>query len=150
MLVPDWIESRSRVRGRLRLLFEGLKYALCISFLVSACGVSLAQKMPESTQGTSVSATFLEGDPADYTGTERCRSCHKPEFTVYAKTAHAKVSAPGKSYISGCEVCHGPGKAHADAIEAAEGDEGKTARALAEHPIFSFSVNAKISEALKQ
>ncbi len=48
----------------------------------------------------------------------RCRSCHKAEYKEYEKTAHAKVSVSGKDYISGCEVCHGPGKAHADAIEA--------------------------------
>jgi hypothetical protein len=112
--------------------------------------VTSAQKMPESAQGPSVSSKFLEGNPADYAGTQRCRSCHKPEFREYEKTVHASANVPGKSYISGCEVCHGPGKAHADAIEAAEGDEGKTATALAEHPIFSFSVNAKISAALKQ
>jgi predicted CXXCH cytochrome family protein len=63
---------------------------------------------------------------------------------------HAKLTVPAKDYISGCEVCHGPGKAHADAIEAAEGDEGKTKQALEEHPIFSFAVNAKITASLKQ
>jgi hypothetical protein len=60
------------------------------------------------------------------------------------------VTVPGKSYISGCEVCHGPGKAHSDAIEAAEGDEGKTKSALEEHPIFSFAVNEKITAALQK
>lgn len=109
-----------------------------------------AQKLPEANQGPSVAPSFIVGNPNDYAGIDRCRSCHKPEFRMYEKTAHAKVTVPGKSYISGCEVCHGPGKAHSDAIEAAEGDEGKTQRALSEHPIFSFSVNEKITEALKQ
>ncbi len=109
---------------------------------------ALAQKMPEAAQGTSVSAKFLEGKPTDYAGMNECRSCHKPEFRQYEKTAHAD-SRSGKSYISGYEVCHGPGKAHADSIEAAEGDEGKTAKALEEHPVFSFSVNEKISAALR-
>lgn len=122
---------------------------LTVAFCFSVLGGANAQKMPESAQGTSVSAKFLEGSPADYAGINECRSCHKPEFREYEKTAHAKIAVPGKSYISGCEVCHGPGKAHADAIEAAEGDEGKTAKALEEHPIFSFSVNEKISAALK-
>lgn len=110
-------------------------------------GSAYAQKVPESNQGPSVAASFIVGNPNDYAGIDRCRSCHKPEFRMYEKTAHAKVTVPGKSYISGCEVCHGPGKAHSDAIEAAEGDEGKTQRALSEHPIFSFSVNEKITEA---
>jgi len=109
-----------------------------------------AQKLPASFQGPSVASKFFEGNPAEYTGADRCRSCHKPEFKQYEKTPHAKLTVPGKAYISGCEVCHGAGKAHSDAVEAAEGDEGKTARALQEHPIFSFSVNAKVSAALKQ
>jgi predicted CXXCH cytochrome family protein len=113
-------------------------------------GSAHAQKVPESNQGPSVAPSFIVGNPNDYAGIDRCRSCHKPEYRMYEKTAHAKVTVPGKSYISGCEVCHGPGKAHSDAIEAAEGDEGKTQRALSEHPIFSFSVNEKITEALKQ
>ena len=113
-------------------------------------GSADAQKLPEANQGPSVAPSFIVGNPKDYAGIDRCRSCHKPEFRMYEKTAHAKVTVPGKSYISGCEVCHGPGKAHSDAIEAAEGDEGKTQRALSEHPIFSFSVNEKITEALKQ
>src|SRR5271169_3428205 len=112
--------------------------------------VAWAQKNTEAPSGPSVSAQFITGNPADYTGIDRCRSCHKPEFRLYEKTPHAKITVPGKSYISGCEVCHGPGKAHSDAVEDAEGDEGKTKRALEEHPIFSFSVNVKISEALKQ
>lgn len=113
-------------------------------------GAAAGQKMPASTQGPSVAPTFVLGNETDYTGIERCRSCHKPEYREYEKTAHAKVSVPGKSFVSGCEFCHGPGKAHADAIEAAEGDEGKEKRALEEHPIFSFAVNAKITAALAQ
>ncbi|MGH9513330.1 MAG: cytochrome c3 family protein [Terriglobales bacterium] len=120
------------------------------AWLILLSVAASAQKMPESAQGASVAPKFFEDNPSDYIGINGCRSCHKPEFREYEKTAHAKVSVPGKSYVSGCEVCHGPGKAHADAIEAAEGDEGKTAMALEEHPIFSFSVNQKISAALKQ
>ncbi len=140
---PDRIFLRRKSRSAF--------HPLTLAFFIAWLGTSaLAQKMPESAQGTSVSATFLEGNPSDYAGAERCRSCHKPEYREYEKTPHAKLSAPGKGYISGCEVCHGPGKPHSDAIEAAEGDEGKTAQALEEHPIFSFAVNQKISSALKQ
>lgn len=129
---------------------EMLAALILTTFLFIATGLALGQKMPEATQGPSVAASFTVGKPEDYAGMDRCRSCHKPEFREYEKTAHAKVSVPGKDFVSGCEVCHGPGKAHADAIEAAEGDEGKTKRALEEHPIFSFSVNAKINAALTQ
>ncbi len=40
-----------------------------------------------------------------------------------------------------CETCHGPGKAHADAEEAAHGDEAKTA--AASRLIFAFSGGVK-------
>ncbi|HEY6764024.1 MAG TPA: hypothetical protein VI386_04580 [Candidatus Sulfotelmatobacter sp.] len=53
--------------------------------------------MPESAQGASVSATFLQASPGDYAGPNQCRTCHKPEFTEYEKTAHGKVAVPGKS-----------------------------------------------------
>jgi predicted CXXCH cytochrome family protein len=125
-------------------------HLLAAAALFMHAGIALGQKMPESTKGPSVAPTVVLGNPSDYAGIERCRSCHKPEYREYQKTAHAKVSVPGKDYVSGCEVCHGPGKAHADAIESAEGDEGKEKRALEEHPIFSFAVNAKISTALQQ
>ena len=127
-----------------RTIFIAVLGVLCL--LPSAVG----QKVPGATQGPSVAPTYVLGNATDYVGVDRCRSCHKPEYREYAKTTHSKLSVPGKDFISGCEVCHGPGKAHAEAIEAAEGDEGKTKRALEEHPIFSFAVNAKISAALQQ
>lgn len=132
-------------RYQLKLLLAALTVAFA-----ARCTQVFAQKLPESAEGPSVAATFIEGRPQDYTGKERCRSCHKPEYREYELTPHAGLSVPGKSYISGCEVCHGPGKAHSDALEAAEGEEGKTLQALKEHPIFSFSVNQRITAALKQ
>ena len=125
-------------------------FLLLAIFLPIHTDRAFGQKVPGATRGPSVTPSFIIGNENDYAGIDRCRSCHKPEYREYQKTAHSKVTVPGKSYISGCEVCHGPGKAHADAIEAAEGDEGKTQRALTEHPIFSFSVNQKITAALQQ
>lgn len=127
-----------------------LAASILAALLFLSATSALGQKMPEAAQGPSVTPSFIETNPNDYAGIDRCRSCHKPEYREYEKTAHAKISVPGKEYISGCEVCHGPGKAHSDAIEAAEGEEGKTKLALQEHPIFSFSVNEKITQALKQ
>jgi predicted CXXCH cytochrome family protein len=125
-------------------------FSILASLAIFACPC-LSQKLPSSAEPPSVAWRGVPLGPAgDYVGIERCRSCHKPEFTEFQKTVHANLSVPGAKYVTGCEACHGPGKAHSDAIEAAEGDEGKIKRALEAHPIFSFSVNAKITAALKQ
>ena len=71
--------------------------------------------------------------PGEYAGTEKCASCHRAESIQHAKTAHAAVG--------GCESCHGPGKRHADAEEAAGGDDAKAAAAA--KLIFSFQANPK-------
>jgi len=49
---------------------------------------------------------------------------------------------PKKEYIHGCESCHGPAKAHANAIQAAHGDDAATAKALLDHPVFAFRGSA--------
>ncbi len=126
-----------------------LRYAVLLCCLALAHAAS-GQKSPESSSGPSVAEAFVKANPSDYAGIEECRSCHKAEYTEYEKTGHAKASIPGKSFVTGCELCHGPGKAHAQAMENAEGDEGQTRKGLEDHPIFSFSVNQKISAALQQ
>ncbi len=37
-------------------------------------------------------------------GTDKCKLCHKVQFTSWAKTAHATRTPP-----LDCESCHGPG-----------------------------------------
>src|SRR2546423_941302 len=60
-------------------------------------------------------------NPADYTGAESCKDCHEDQFNRFAHTPHAKLvndkSWQGK--VVGCEACHGPGKPHIDAVNAA-------------------------------
>jgi predicted CXXCH cytochrome family protein len=111
---------------------------------VAASGVAWAQKRPESNQGPSVAwQPQALGNPADYAGPDRCKSCHKPEFIEFSKTSHAhQALAAGKS-ITACEVCHGPAKAHSDAMEDAEGDDAKIAAGLKEHPLFVFKGSSK-------
>ena len=98
-----------------------------------------AQKMPSATAGPSV-AWKLAPHPASegYVGAQRCRSCHKAEVTEFGKTAHAEIKDEKAHTAMDCETCHGPGKAHADAMEEAGGDEAKTAAAVKQGLIFSF------------
>ncbi|MEI9815407.1 MAG: cytochrome c3 family protein [Acidobacteriota bacterium] len=100
-----------------------------------------AQNRPASTEPVSVAPTSIRPLPgAEYAGAERCQSCHRAESTEYGKTRHASIVAkPGA--VTGCETCHGPGKAHADAEQAAGGDDAKTAAAT--KLIFAFHGNPR-------
>ena len=57
--------------------------------------------------------------PADahYAGPDVCVACHEERAASYAKTIHALVLAGESRPESdrGCEACHGPGAAHAEA-----------------------------------
>ena len=119
--------------------------ALLAVFLVLTASSALAQKQPESPKEPSVAASLPQaiGSPEQYVGVEKCKSCHKSETTEFLKTAHSQLKIPGKEFIQGCEACHGPGKAHSDAIQAAHGDDADTAKALKEHPMFAFRAYAE-------
>ncbi|MGA2611728.1 MAG: hypothetical protein ABSH01_30155, partial [Terriglobia bacterium] len=110
----------SQRRSKLRSLLVSLPLVFPFGALA---GQAFAQKMPEAAKAPSVAWQFkAEGNPGDYVGSDRCKLCHDAEAAQFEKTAHAKFSLPGKNYVAGCEVCHGPGKAHAEAMEAAVGN----------------------------
>jgi DmsE family decaheme c-type cytochrome len=53
---------------------------------------------------------------ATYAGTDTCVVCHEEQATSYAKTIHAHVLGDERPENErGCEGCHGPGAAHAEA-----------------------------------
>lgn len=117
-----------------------------VACMILAATYGFTQKQPEATEPPSVAVAWqglAEGPPGDYVGVERCRSCHKAETVEFLKTPHARLAVPGKDFAQGCEICHGPGKAHSDAVEAARGDDAKIAAALKQSPIFAFRGNPK-------
>lgn len=102
--------------------------------------MSWGQKAPAAPQAAAVAWRATLAAPASqYVGATACRSCHRPEFTEFSKSAHAAAGVnAGKPYVAGCEACHGPGKAHVDAMQDAAGDDAKIAAALSQHLIFAF------------
>lgn len=55
--------------------------------------------------------------PSGYLGSNVCRTCHADIWQNFYKNPHFKSVASGKEppERTGCEGCHGPGKAHVDA-----------------------------------
>lgn len=92
---------------------------LCVSLIAAsmwlAAGTSSQSAKPTQIKTASYS-------PEDYVGTEACKDCHEDQFKAFSHTSHAQLATIGswKGKVTGCEACHGPGKAHAE-----EGDPAK-------------------------
>jgi len=113
-----------------RLVGLGVAAAFTIS-------LALAQKQPASREPASVSwQAPAVGQVGDYVGQETCAGCHPNEAKQFEKTVHAHAEVAGTPYGAGCESCHGPGKAHAQAQMEAGGDAAKVA--AAKKLIFNF------------
>jgi predicted CXXCH cytochrome family protein len=98
------------------------------------------QKQPRVNLPSSVVwRAPTQGQPGDYAGMEACIGCHPVHADAFIKTVHAKAAPKEVQYGTGCESCHGPGKAHIQAIEAAGGDDQKIA--AARQLIFGFHGN---------
>lgn len=96
-----------------------------------------AQTMPSAIQTPSIARheTPLVSS-GGYVGAEDCRSCHKAEYIEFQKTVHAHIKPTKEGEVTGCEMCHGPGKEHSDAQHASHGEIAKTNEGKGH--IFSF------------
>jgi predicted CXXCH cytochrome family protein len=100
--------------------------------------------MPEAVHGPSVASQApLTGKQGDYVGWQTCAGCHSAEAQAFARTPHApgEASSTSPTSVTGCETCHGPGKAHAEAEEEAAGDAAKEMAGT--KLIFSFHASPK-------
>ncbi|MBZ5515024.1 MAG: DmsE family decaheme c-type cytochrome [Acidobacteriia bacterium] len=109
--------------GRRRIL-AGL--AIFVSVFILGIGVASAEKRSTAQQPSSSSwRAQVAGQPTDYVGQDVCAGCHEDKAKQVSTTVHAHTVLAGASYDTGCETCHGPGKAHADAMGEAIGNAAK-------------------------
>ena len=119
--------------SRVLLGFRLILLSCCLIWPLSA---TFGQKKTEISVAGAV--PNFNASQGDFAGPQLCRECHKDESVHNEKTRHWDIAFPNKDYIHACESCHGPGKAHADSVQAAHGDDAAITKALSEHPIFSF------------
>ncbi len=79
----------------------------------------LAARVSGRSAGPTAERTAAVAPKAEYTGETGCRNCHAHDtiWSSFYKNPHFKSVASGKEppERTGCESCHGPGKAHVDA-----------------------------------
>ena len=93
---------------------------VCGSILGAVLWFASARRSEASIGGSKVLNT--EPLQSDYIGSEACKDCHEDQFKAFSHTSHSelvKISS-WRGKVTGCEACHGPGKAHSE-----EGDPKK-------------------------
>jgi len=106
-----------------------MRSRIALWFAVGFCSLLAAafgQKQPASHQAAPVTwRAPANTNPEAYVGAEACAGCHEEQARQFGKTVHATAEPSDVKYGAGCESCHGPGKAHVDAISAGNIDEGR-------------------------
>ena len=91
---------------------------------------TIAQRQPAAPQAPAITYRIAANAPADaYAGAEVCGLCHSAHAQQFGKTVHFTAAPTVATFGTACESCHGPGKAHAEAMPEALGSPEKVAAA---------------------
>jgi hypothetical protein len=130
---------------RLLSFIVSAAFLICVFGLVSTAYL-YAQRRPAPEKGPSVAwKAPTKGQPSDYVGEATCSICHQAQAAQFKKSAHAEIAPKGAKMGVGCEMCHGPGRAHAEAEEKSGGDKAK--QAAGAKLIYSFNGSPKENSA---
>jgi len=95
---------------------------LALLSLILAIGwlAATGSSHPLTTEKTENLKLLSNSD--EYVGSEACKDCHEDQFKAFSHTSHAQLAklSSWNGKVTGCEACHGPGKAHLE-----EGDPKK-------------------------
>src|SRR5262245_17080936 len=90
---------------------------LCTFVLAAMTWLGSARRSPASASfDFSPGIPLPVGQDPGYVGTDTCKACHEDQFNAFSHTSHSKLGniSGWKNKVTGCEACHGPGKAHAE------------------------------------
>jgi predicted CXXCH cytochrome family protein len=93
------------------------KVAVLMGSLVAVLLWIGLSSFPSQVEATKVEAPQgAKPVSGDYIGSDACKDCHEEQFKGFSHTSHAVLGSMGswKNKVTGCETCHGPGKAHAE------------------------------------
>lgn len=103
--------------GRLAGNLKFAAFFIVLSLFLVANFARVSADEPKKTAATQ--EKFQKGkliDPADYVGTETCKTCHEDLYKGFEATPHFVTTMDTKKGPEwhGCEACHGPGKEHVE------------------------------------